>query len=1177
MLLGQLDVPQPLLDAHRDGGLVVFVGAGVSRPAPTSIPTFRNLAERIGLEAGVQVRRLEPLDVYLGRAAAMPYPVHERVVEIINSGGGTNRLHDAVVGLFRSPDQVRIVTTNFDRQLWHAASGRWSTSPREYVAPALPFGGDMRGIVYLHGAAHDPASDLVVTDRDFGLAYLTRGHATRFLLDLYAGNTVLFVGYSHSDPILTYLARGLAPGVGSRYALSHPRDRERWQSLSVTPIEIPSGRGIRREVALARGLRAWGEYHAMGFSEHQHRLREIVRLGPRSPDREAMDYVRARIEDPTTVDFFCREAKEPGWLTWLAEEPLFRRIFAANAQSSDGAVQRALSFWLADSFVVHSPMEAMQAIVQLGTPLPLTLWEAIARALRTNRPRPEELRRWIALLLAAAPRTTDWTLVRVLEESRPSDDDEVVAALFEWLAQPVATIEAAGVLASFGADPWRAEMAARADPSDLLDAYRKVIAPRPEAFARLLLPVVGHHLGRACAFYRLSHGGTRGLDRDSSRRSAIEPHSQDERGGPDWSDVLVDCGRDLLEWACQSDPDFAAAVINEWVRSEVPLLRRLAVHAVSACPGPSADQQIAWLIEHQLLFARATHHEAFSLLRSAYPRLGEAARQALLAAIDKGSTEPGIRDNPDLAVRVRFDRVDWLLQVAPEDRELLARRAQLLNERPEMASRTHPDFLMWTEGGFVPEPSTTDVQDVLDLDPTDPATIETLLAAPEPTSGETFLSSWGERVAEAARERPAWGLDLAEKLADMGMWDSYLWGSLAEAWGEADLGEEGWARALNLIERHTSPGVHLSAIARLLDRGLRSSPPKIPAALLPKVEALAYALWPLAVVDEHGADLGDDWLARAINHPAGELALVMLQLISLDRPTDGHLDVERRASVERVIGEPSETGGFARAVFASQLHLLLSIDRTWALATVLPWFDRSRDPLVAKQAWDGFLTWGRLDPDVASLLLPAYRLWFGHQEELGKRRDRFAEHLAVLPFLVDPGPIESSWLFDHVRSAGTDDLRDWARHVGYQLEQMPTEARARAFRQWIASYWRLRVAGRPRPLRPEEAARMLRWALRIDSDFESAVHLATAMPVARPEQMFVHELRRLGVAEQHPVASVALLTHALRGCDRSQFWECRDATDVAARAARTGQVSGAARAELVEQLLRLGCPTQGLI
>ena len=122
-----------------------------------------------------------------------------------------------------------------------------------------------------------------------------------------------------------------------------------------------------------------------------------------------------------------------------------------------------------------------------------------------------------------------------------------------------------------------------------------------------------------------------------------------------------------------------------------------------------------------------------------------------------------------------------------------------------MAPREHPDFLMWMGGGFVREPSATDVQDVLDLDPTDPATIETLTAAPEPAYGEAFPSSWGERVTEAARDRPTWGLDLADTLAENDMWESDLWGSLAEAWADADLGGEGWARALNLVERHRSP------------------------------------------------------------------------------------------------------------------------------------------------------------------------------------------------------------------------------------------------------------------------------------------------------------------------------------------------------------------------------------
>ena len=338
MLLGQLEVPQPLLDAHRDGGLVVFVGAGVSRPAPEH-PDFRRLAELIGLQAGVQVRRLEPLDVYLGRAEADPIRcTNAWWREIVDSG--RRRCSSTTPSSASSGPPTRFGSSprTSTRQLWNAASGRWSREPREYVAPALPFGGDMRGIVYLHGAAHDSARDLVVTDRDFGLAYLTRGHATRFLLDLYAGNTVLFVGYSHSDPILTYLARGLAPGVGRRYALSHPRDRERWQSLSVSPIEIPSGRGVHRHLALARGLRASGESPRDGVLRAPTPAEGARPAWATEPGPRGNGLRPGADRGSRHGRLLCREATDAGWLTWLAEEPLFRRIFA-NPQSTEGAVQ----------------------------------------------------------------------------------------------------------------------------------------------------------------------------------------------------------------------------------------------------------------------------------------------------------------------------------------------------------------------------------------------------------------------------------------------------------------------------------------------------------------------------------------------------------------------------------------------------------------------------------------------------------------------------------------------------------------------------------------------------------------------------------------------------------------------------------------------------------------------
>ena len=42
------------------------------------------------------------------------------------------------------------------------------------------------------------AKDMVLTDADFGRAYLTEGWAQRFLVDVFREFTVLFIGYSLS-------------------------------------------------------------------------------------------------------------------------------------------------------------------------------------------------------------------------------------------------------------------------------------------------------------------------------------------------------------------------------------------------------------------------------------------------------------------------------------------------------------------------------------------------------------------------------------------------------------------------------------------------------------------------------------------------------------------------------------------------------------------------------------------------------------------------------------------------------------------------------------------------------------------------------------------------------------------------------------------------------------------
>ena len=75
MMIKDVIFPEPLLNALRDGRLVVFAGAGVSMESPAELPSFRKLAERVADGTGQsrarkdhgKVVESETEDQFLGR------------------------------------------------------------------------------------------------------------------------------------------------------------------------------------------------------------------------------------------------------------------------------------------------------------------------------------------------------------------------------------------------------------------------------------------------------------------------------------------------------------------------------------------------------------------------------------------------------------------------------------------------------------------------------------------------------------------------------------------------------------------------------------------------------------------------------------------------------------------------------------------------------------------------------------------------------------------------------------------------------------------------------------------------------------------------------------------------------------------------------------------------------
>ncbi len=345
MQIGPLDLPEEILAALEQKRLVIFAGAGVSIPPPASLPSFRGLVEDI-VGRALKKAELGQMDRVLGRAQERGVPVHRRTAEFLQQPDSRfNSRHANLLALFGSGAAVRIVTTNFDQHFEGAITADPDLGHVEiYTAPALPVGSSFTGLVHLHGSLDRAPEELVLTDGDFGRAYLTEGWAGRFVVELFRLYTVLFVGYSYGDTVMSYLTRGLAPTFGrQRFALTESGQREKWELLGIEPIDYDPTDDHRN---LGEGLEQWVRCERRGSLDWSQRLRELLEgREPRALAPDELGEVEYCLKKSKRAKLFYQQAKHPDWLKWAEEHGWLQPLFSFEG---DQELLRELAMWFTE-------------------------------------------------------------------------------------------------------------------------------------------------------------------------------------------------------------------------------------------------------------------------------------------------------------------------------------------------------------------------------------------------------------------------------------------------------------------------------------------------------------------------------------------------------------------------------------------------------------------------------------------------------------------------------------------------------------------------------------------------------------------------------------------------------------------------------------------------------------
>ena len=1147
MRVRDAEIPRELVDAHREKRLVLFIGAGVSRGPPSSLPLFRCLVSRVAdllIENPDRASEGDSVlwaEVMLEELVSRGLNVHGVVHEIISESTEHNLTHEAVAALAVAGGPIRLVTTNYDTHL----SSCLPDVP-VYRVPDVPGTANFEGVVHIHGSVDQTPNRLVVTSDDFARTYLNPDHSTLpFLHKLFASHTVLFIGYSLTDTLMQYIMKAVWED-SNLYALTKNSDLAVWADRGIIPVGYPS------HDRLPWVLNEWAVRAGASFSDHDRRVSRILSPDPTSGCLALWDesYLADIISDPERVRIFTKNARGPVWFGWVGSRPEMVNLFTPGAELD--SCQKVLAYWFWRHFLDdEETADAMLSLVaQHGGRLNETLWlNMTGRMTWGSAVSPETSARLMLVLAEVAPQGLDNVVLGLLNLCETPRDDLLFLQVVDRVFRPKVT----------PADPSRHSgslpgqfHAATNDPSDgwLRQGLKPLWSQRPH-LADELLVIVDGHLHRVHQIEDIS-----GNPDPFADRATIAP--SDQNFDLRTTDFLIDAARDLYEIVAERLPDRAISWLGSWAGSRWILLNRLAIHGWSMRSDMSPDDKIGWLLEQDnWLCDDRMLNETMQLIAGAVP---DASESTIGAVIDR------IVQTPDCCPpQVMLHKLAWIAKHAPNSARATSAVAQARADHPALEVSDHPD-LPWRVCDMPEQPlpryiEGTSPEDLAERLLSNPeATTAWLLAMSDENHFQEQQSSQWQRVVKTVRKAtelcPAAGITMLQNLTQNA-------GSHPER-------RSAVASAVLLELVKLPPGQHPtgehseeadSLITRLWDTASAHWEVR---PLSPSGECLheARKLWPGLLA------------TLAINR-------ITAQVNSDPEPPSDPLSHDKRF-LQRITATDSLEANIAQTTCARYLPALYATDRHWANQHILPMLDPANNEKQALRCWDSYLHQPTTNPGLLDDgLLTHFKTFVRYADHCcGDARRMFA-HLAAALCVADAKhnpdrPPE--WLKGFSADASAAIRAEFIRYTAKVLRERDQTKRTEEWHRWMRRYWQRRLKALPQHCTEQEKSALIEWVTLLDEDYPAAVDMVLKVPTSLPEDLnratswfpsIIRTDQMPDPFDQYPDATGKLIAHLLENTDleTAQKWEIPIVTAVAEL---RHQISAATFNPVWEQLLRLG-------
>ena len=1165
---GSVDFDERILNAIRDDKLVIFAGAGVSMGSPSNLPSFWKLAKDIA--SGTGLEPTEPLDRFLGTLNNKGIDVHQRAIEPLSlEGSKPNDLHRNIIRLFRDSKKIRLITTNFDLLFEEACKelkndDSFSEAPNIYRAPALPQGYDFNGIVYVHGALPElnthRAKDMVLTDADFGRAYLTEGWARRFLVDVFREFTVLFIGYSHNDAIMNYLARALpADRLSGRFALTDTDDKgkENWKLLGIEPITYNIHKGILNEhIELYDSINQLADMTSRGILEWEHRIIELSKTPPTDNDalKGEINYILGRND---TTKLFAKHIKGKEWPAWLERQGHLNALFNDHPLNNREDI---LAQWLAEHHSNNHPNTLLKLALKHNLEMNPKLWEQLGRYIKEHR------------ILEKNPFERLADIVIISKPTRKHHTIHNYEYVFRWIAEkahehksPLIILKAFMAINEYDVTSKHYSIRDNTNNHVLTDhrihsidpryMYENYIKPNLEFIATPLLTSIIDRLEDISSSHEIWNPGSLPLGWNRMAIENIDGRHDDETSIPG-IDVMIDAARDALEYLKTNETNQLDSWANVLIKSKHQILQRLAIHASTLNPNITPEEKINWIMNNIDLGAIPKNHEIYRAVAISYKYCGHKVRQSFVQRIfEETAKSVSVRNKyqENTRTEIIFRWLTWLSKNKPDCSIATANLENIKMEHPHLRVPSNFEFPFWSSGleAFSTLPSPLSVQELLNNPPH--SNIELLLSHGSTGEMANFdRHDLLENITEACKQSPEWALSLIKELAQANEWGSDLWKRAFQGLKAGSLTKDQCLLVLDTLKDEGLLKNQDDLVADLLlniSRDKNSNFFKL--GLSDHAHDLSCELWN-CISTENTPSVSENWLGMSIYSSVGIVVnFWMMELFHHTESTSNEprsIPKKYKDLFENILEDSSKKGSLGRSMLFTNTRYLFLLDSPWTRYWMISLLRSSalNKSHLFEQAWDGLLEEGcLLSPLSGELLEDAMNALITFKDKM--RRERLIRAITRILAEINTNPNDKQipFLFNHSSLCELEyfynELQKYiSNNKGNQIGKI-------IWNDWLHQFIENRIQNIPTKLEEQEVTHMIDLIAGLSSEIPDALLLITKFPEVKTFRYHAicRNLRKSKLLETHSDKAAQLLIHIFKCTDSPEYMkdDFKDAID----------------------------------